>query len=141
MAAPKGTIDSIFTIAPENFLYSLRDGVILLTIHADIPLFFYGGGLLKTADCSPGPINHVVVIVGYGWSHKDNCFYLIIRNSWGKNWGDKGYFYLDWSHMGTENPCSIRSQLGANVQAVGFNQDNYFDILQKRNGEYEYFDE
>ncbi|HLO11342.1 MAG TPA: C1 family peptidase [Pseudoneobacillus sp.] len=35
---------------------------------------------------------HAVLIVGYD----DNRQCLIVRNSWGSNWGDRGYFYLPY---------------------------------------------
>lgn len=35
---------------------------------------------------------HAVLIVGYKYIKDD--LYFIVRNSWGEQWGDKGYFYL-----------------------------------------------
>jgi C1A family cysteine protease len=40
---------------------------------------------------------HAVMCVGYDDSK--NC--LIIRNSWGPTWGDKGYFYLPYDYITT----------------------------------------
>jgi C1A family cysteine protease len=49
-------------------------------------LQFYKSGLFD--DCSK-VIDHAVLVVGYksgyGWK---------IKNSWGKDWGDKGFFWL-----------------------------------------------
>jgi C1A family cysteine protease len=36
---------------------------------------------------------HAMVIVGYDDTKK----YFIVENSWGSTWGDKGYFYFDYS--------------------------------------------
>lgn len=36
---------------------------------------------------------HAVVAVGYNKTH------FICRNSWGDNWGDKGYFYMPYSYL------------------------------------------
>jgi C1A family cysteine protease len=42
---------------------------------------------------------HAVLCVGY--SDKDNRF--IVRNSWGADWGDKGYFYMPYDYLTNEN--------------------------------------
>lgn len=51
---------------------------------------------------------HAVLAVGYkdakrasGFMHKNkgNSGYLILRNSWGENWGDKGYFYMPYEYV------------------------------------------
>lgn len=38
---------------------------------------------------------HAVLAVGYD----DSTQRLIVRNSWGPTWGDKGYFYLPYSYV------------------------------------------
>lgn len=40
---------------------------------------------------------HAMVVVGYNDEHK----LLKVRNSWGKNWGDKGYCYIPYSWITT----------------------------------------
>jgi len=42
---------------------------------------------------------HAVMAVGYDDSKK--CF--IVRNSWGEDWGDKGYFYLPYDYFTDSN--------------------------------------
>ncbi|WP_446897820.1 C1 family peptidase [Clostridium sp. LBM24168] len=42
---------------------------------------------------------HAVLSVGYD----DNKNQVIMRNSWGENWGDKGYFYLDYQYFTDSN--------------------------------------
>jgi len=45
---------------------------------------------------------HAVMAVGYNNSKKT----FIIRNSWGKNWGDNGYFYMPYEYMLNSDLCS-----------------------------------
>jgi C1A family cysteine protease len=42
---------------------------------------------------------HAVVAVGYDETKK----HLIMRNSWGTEWGDRGYFYLPYEYITTAN--------------------------------------
>ena len=51
---------------------------------------FYRGGILDTKNCKPSQ-NHAVIGVGYGTDKKTGKDYIIIKNSWGKWWGEGGY--------------------------------------------------
>jgi len=50
----------------------------------------------KNESCLGG---HAVMAVGYDDSKK----WFIIRNSWGPNWGDKGYFYMPYDYITNSN--------------------------------------
>lgn len=56
---------------------------------------YYQSGVYKhvTGDFLGG---HAVCIVG--WSVPDYCF--IVKNSWGDDWGEDGYFRIDFSEVG-----------------------------------------
>ncbi|CAN6371878.1 unnamed protein product [Urochloa humidicola] len=60
----------------------------------------YAGGVI-TGDKCKTHINHAVTVVGYGV--EDGTPYWLIKNSWGKFWGDKGYLKLE---MGVD-ACGI----------------------------------
>lgn len=54
---------------------------------------------------------HAVLVVGYREILRSYGFltkrqvksgYLIVRNSWGSNWGDKGYFYMPYDYVNPE---------------------------------------
>ncbi len=44
---------------------------------------------------------HAVMAVGYD----DNREAVIVRNSWGKEWGDKGYFYMPYAYITNSHLC------------------------------------
>lgn len=55
--------------------------------------------------------SHAVLVVGYrepvkrnhtSGKHKFESGFLIVRNSWGDTWGDKGYFYMPYDYVTPE---------------------------------------
>ena len=74
----------------KEFLY--QTGPLAIALNAT-PLQFYTSGIADYASwlCGTSGINHAVTLVGYGTGSKD---YWIVRNSWGKNWGESGYFRI-----------------------------------------------
>jgi C1A family cysteine protease len=49
----------------------------------------YKSGVYFEEECPVEEMNHAIVIVGYG-SDKALGDYWIIRNSWGRKWGENG---------------------------------------------------
>ena len=67
-------------------------GPISMTVNGKARSFlFYRGGILDSANCKPDKLSHAVVGVGYGTDKKTGQDYIIIKNSWGKWWGEKGF--------------------------------------------------
>ncbi|CAB3236134.1 unnamed protein product [Arctia plantaginis] len=65
-------------------------------------------------DCNPNDLDHAVLIVGYNVyvnTHGRETPYWIIKNSWGEDWGDKGYYYL----VRGRNACGIASDVSFSV--------------------------
>ncbi len=77
---------------------SMKEAVIKnpvsIAINANTPVFrFYSEGIVEDlGDNIPDQINHAVLLVGY--SYDKNGMYWIIQNSWGKDWGDKGFIKI-----------------------------------------------
>ena len=66
-------------------------GPISMTVNGSSKKFaFYSGGIIDSEDCAPD-LGHAVIGVGYGKDEETGKEYFIIKNSWGKNWGEKGY--------------------------------------------------
>lgn len=69
----------------------VKVGPLSVAINANL-LQFYWGGIFNPFICNPKGLNHGVAIVGFG-EEKGKKFW-IVRNSWGKGWGEKGYFRI-----------------------------------------------
>jgi C1A family cysteine protease len=54
-------------------------------------LHFYSEGIYYDPECNDS-VNHAVVIIGYGRDNRSEMDFWIIKNSWGEQWGEKGYF-------------------------------------------------
>ncbi len=71
-------------------------------IHVDFivyeDFYSYNGGVYEhTWGGMEG--GHSVAIVG--WNDADSCW--IVKNSWGKNWGEDGYFRIKWGECQIDN--------------------------------------
>jgi len=75
----------------RDMLYQI--GPLSVAVNAT-PLQYYTSGIgsYTTAECDPAGTNHAVTLVGYGT--ENGVDYWLVRNSWGANWGEAGYFRL-----------------------------------------------
>ena len=89
-----GSSSSVYSCADEEemkeFLY--ENGPLSVALNAG-PLQTYVSGIVdkSSSQCKASEIDHAVLLVGYGSASVD---YWIIKNSWGKNWGESGYFRI-----------------------------------------------
>lgn len=64
----------------------------------------YSSGIYVGEECIPNYMNHAVGLVGYGT--EKNVDYWIVRNSFGKNWGEDGYVRMI---RNDGNRCNVAS--------------------------------
>jgi len=102
----------------------VRDGPIAVAFEVTEPFMEYSGGIWRCNDSTrrsslPENLrkfypfeetNHAVLMVGYGVEEKTGEKFWIVKNSWGKGWGESGYFRI---RRGTDE-CAIES---VNVEA------------------------
>ena len=92
-----GSSSSTFSPVDEDemkeFLY--ETGPLIVGFNANA-LQTYTGGVIDvpSSQCPSSGINYIGILVGYGYDSVSNKNYWIVQNSWGKSWGENGYFRI-----------------------------------------------
>jgi len=75
----------------SQLMAAIAQGPVSVTIDADATVFHaYTSGVISGTACG-SKLDHAVVAVGYGTDEVTGLDYYLVRNSWGKAWGDEGY--------------------------------------------------
>ncbi|PON33770.1 Cysteine Protease [Parasponia andersonii] len=85
---------NIYEKVPSNSEEALQKAVYIqpVSVAVDATNFqFYSKGVVSD-DCGTR-LNHGVTIIGYGTT-EDNTKYWLVKNSWGEDWGEKGYIRI-----------------------------------------------
>lgn len=100
----------VYSTATDTQLYNqLKIGPIAVSIAADTPAFVqYSQGILVLNNCS-SPTNHTVLLVGYGIDLATGKTFWLLKNFWGPNWGEKGYFRLEYKKYTYPCPSFYKS--------------------------------
>lgn len=87
---------------PQEIIKHLTDGPVIAAFQAYSDLYSYRSGIYKYKS-GYFISYHSVEIVGYG--NEFGLDYWIIKNSWGPNWGEGGYFRMiaGENHLGIED--------------------------------------
>lgn len=79
-------------------------GPLAVSIKAPEGFRHYSSGVFYDKMCAVSGGNHAVVVVGYGTENGQD--YWLVKNSWGWEWGLKGYIKMSRNR---QNNCKIAS--------------------------------
>ena len=98
------------TVRPQFYVevpkgdHALREALIVfgpISIALDATGFqSYTGGILNDTSCDPQTPDHALLLTGYNALEN----YWIVKNSWGADWGEAGYVYINST---VPNVCGI----------------------------------
>ncbi|KAK9877089.1 hypothetical protein WA026_016832 [Henosepilachna vigintioctopunctata] len=80
-------------------------GPVSICLYASSNFRSYASGILKEPSCLQDTFNHAVLIVGYGSENGED--YYIVKNSWGRSYGEGGYVKLARNY---NNMCGLASR-------------------------------
>jgi cysteine peptidase B len=104
---PAGNINNVVPIgADESTIYASLKKYGPLSICADASEWSnYDGGIMTGDECG-SDVDHAIQLTGYSPSQGG---YWIVRNSWGSDWGNNGFIYLQYG----QNTCDMTSEVTA----------------------------
>jgi tetratricopeptide (TPR) repeat protein len=87
-----GWVDPVATIPKVDDIKAAmcKYGVITTAVAATPAFIAYSGGVFD--ERSNSNVNHAAVLVG--WDDSKHAW--LVRNSWGSNWGEEGYMWIDY---------------------------------------------
>ncbi|GAW80925.1 cysteine proteinase gondepain 2 [Plasmodium gonderi] len=110
----KYKVNNFLEIPEFKFKEAIRYiGPISVSIAVCDDFTFYQGGIFDV-DCGNKP-NHAVIIVGFGVEEiydedtqmNKKHYYYIIKNSWGMDWGEKGFMRFETDLNGYRRQCAL----------------------------------
>jgi cathepsin O len=96
-------------VGSENAMMKLlvNIGPLAVAVNAQTWQNYIGGVIEYHCDGDVSSLNHAVQIVGYDLTAK--IPHYIVRNTWGEDWGDRGYLYIAVD----KNMCGVANEVSA----------------------------
>lgn len=79
--------------SPRVLKKALKEGPVTVMVNSQGPFKYYKSGIIDSLECTP-EVDHAVLAIGYGtYKNKQGNLedYFILKNSWGRYWGENGY--------------------------------------------------
>jgi C1A family cysteine protease len=103
-ASPNLNIKTVTPVGQDESLIYNALQTMPLSICCDAePWQNYQGGIMTADQCGLS-IDHAIQLTGYS---PNQGGYWIVRNSWGADWGENGFIYLQYG----QNTCGITSEV------------------------------
>ena len=101
--------EDVTSNSPSELAAAVAQQPVSVAIEADQSVFqSYTGGIINSADCGT-QLDHAVLVVGFG--NDGTTDYWILKNSWGSDWGESGYFRIIRDMNGADaGICGLQSQ-------------------------------
>ena len=90
-------VDSFFKLEPNNedlLKLALKKTPVVAAMNID-KIFGYSTGIFDDWSCDQSDLDHVVLVTGYGTDSETGQKFWEIKNSWGKDWGENGFFRVE----------------------------------------------
>jgi len=95
--------------------YLTKNGPVSVALDAGY-LQDYSSGIIDPwvpiMECDPNALDHALLVVGFGEEENwmgENVPFWIVKNSWGEDWGENGYFRI----FRGENVCGIANAVSS----------------------------
>jgi C1A family cysteine protease len=82
---------------------------IACSVYVNDAFHAYSGGIFNDTTCPEDLHNHATNLVGWGVDANSGVEYWIMRNSWGTDWGEQGYMYVQINQTG--GICGIQNYI------------------------------
>jgi len=110
----------------------VHNGPVVVSFEPKDDFMYYNSGIYTSADGDRihqewERVDHAVLLVGYGEDKESNKKYWKVQNSWGKDWGENGFFRI----LRGDNDSGIESiSVAADVEKdTGGNVDFFLQTM------------